>query len=92
MIFTKYITLACCGTTNITFKIDQPITRHLLERFKQEGFEELEHFTKNGMLYIFDKKLIISGSFGSTTLTVKLKSNINSEETIINFEELLKNI
>lgn len=84
----RFVIQACCGRKQIVFKIDRPLDLTLLDVLKSNGFTELPHFTKAGMLYADNMDLIVSGPIGMDKLNVKCKKE-NCDQILNNFEELL---
>lgn len=87
----KHTVSACCGKTNTTFKVDKSITKDILLWFKQQGFNEIEHFTKAGMLYVENDNLILTSPFGSNKLQAKCKKT-DCVKILNDFEDLLKQL
>ena len=79
---------ACCGKTQVIFKIGKPITQSFLESLKSNGFTEAPHFTKVGILYADNLDLTVTGPFGSDRLQAHCKKS-DCDQILNNFEELL---
>lgn len=84
----RFVVQACCGRSQIIFKIDTPITQSILDFLKSNGFSEAEHFTKVGILYADNLDLIVTGPFGADRLQVKCKK-ADCDQNLNYFEELL---
>ena len=86
----KFVIQACCGRTQISFKIDRPIDEFLLQVLKSNGFTIADNFVKAGLLYADNLDLIVSGPFGSDKLNAGCKKSKADCERILNdFEALL---
>lgn len=79
---------ACCGGTSIIFKTDTPITESTLKSLISFGFNEVNHFTKCGILYADNSDFIVTGPFGSDRLQVKCKKP-DCNQKISDFEALI---
>lgn len=88
MKITRFVVSACCGTSQIIFKFDQPIDQSLLQYLKSSGFTEAAHFTAAGVLYADNLDLIITGPFGSNKLQAKCKK-ADCTKSLNDFEALL---
>lgn len=84
----RFTVQACCGKTSLIFRTDQPLSKIHLESLVKLGFQEAEHFTKAGILYVDNSDLIITGPFGSDRLQVKCKK-LDCQQKINDFETLL---
>jgi hypothetical protein len=84
----RFTVQACCGRTNIIFKIDRPVDKKLLEGLKSNGFTEASHFTQAGVLYVDNPDLIITGPIGSDRLQAKCKK-ADCNQILNDFEALL---
>ena len=82
---------SCCGAPSIIFKIGRSIDMNLLNIFKGLGFNESQHFTKVGILYVDNLEFIITGPIGSNKLQVKCKKS-DCEKRLIEFEIMLQQI
>lgn len=80
---------ACCGKSQIVFRLFQPISLALLEFVKSHNFHEQAHFTKAGVLYADNLELIVIGSFGTDKLQVKCKKD-QCDQILADFEALLQ--
>lgn len=75
----KFVTKACCGRTTTSFKTVK-IKKELISFLVEKGFKEHQHFTKNGMLYVENNNIIISGQIGNISINVKCrKSNCDQD-------------
>lgn len=84
----RFVIQACCGRSQIIFKIDQPISESLIPSLISNGFTVLEHFTAAGVLYADNKDLIVMGPFGSDRLQAKCKKD-DCAQSFNDFEALL---
>jgi hypothetical protein len=91
MRFTKFVTPACCGRTSLRAELGEPITPRLVTLFKGQGFAELEHFTKVGMMYVESQALIVTGPIGSNKIQIKCKGKECSQD-ILQLESFLISI
>lgn len=73
MIVTRFTVQACCGRTNVMFKLDQPIGLKLLNFLISKGFVEDPKFTKAGIVYVDNPDFILTGALGSDKLQAKCK-------------------
>jgi hypothetical protein len=73
MITTRYTVQACCGKTNVIFKLDRSIDLKLLNFLVDKGFVEEANFTKVGMLYVNNSEFTLTGAFGGDKLQAKCK-------------------
>jgi hypothetical protein len=87
----RYVIQACCKKVQIVFRLDRPITLSLIEIFKNNGFKELAHFTKAGLMYVENADGVVSGPIGADKLNVKCKKD-NCEPFLNNIEQLLISI
>lgn len=87
----RFTVQACCGKTSLIFKLDQPLTKEHLSSLTKLGFNEAEHFTKAGIMYVDNSDLIVTGPFGSDRLTVKCKI-ADCTQKINDFEVLLQQL
>ena len=78
-----------CATINLVFKLDRPVDLKLIDFLKANGFNELAHFTKIGILYVDSLELIITGPIGSDRLQVRCKKK-DCSQNLNNFEALLQ--
>jgi hypothetical protein len=83
----RYKTKGCCGTTSLSVKIDQTLSKDFLPLLREAGFTEAQHFTKAGLLYVENEYMVISGSFGQTLLQIKCKKAC--DDSLNDFEKLL---
>ena len=90
----RFSTQTCtsCGQIALVFKLSSILSKDFLPLFVANGFSEVKHFTKSGILYIESLKLMVQGPFGSDKVTVKCKTNVDCEKYINDFETLLNNI
>ena len=91
MKFTRYKIKECCGGSSTSLKLDSYISTHLISYLTNFGFKESEHFTKNGIMYIQNKSVILSGAFGANTLSVKCKSS-DCADQLDELEKILANM
>ncbi len=87
----RFTVQACCGSTALILKIDQPLDKSHLAYLINQGFVEAEHFTKAGILYVDNSALTVTGPFGSDRLTVKCKV-ADCSQKINDFEVLLQQL
>lgn len=87
----KFTVSACCGKKSVIYKIDRPITTDLLKKIVAQGFNELEHFTKAGILYVDNLDFILTGPIGSNRLQVKCRKE-DCDSKIESLEALLKQL
>ena len=87
----RFLIEGCCNSTKIVFKLDRPITTSLLEALRANGFIENKPFTLAGMIYVENKDIIVSGSFGNNKLNAKCKKK-QCDQMLNDFEQLLINI
>lgn len=85
----KFTINSCCGKKSIIFKTDQPLTKHLLKCLVNLGFKESNHFTSAGILYVDNLDFIVTGPLGSNRLQVKCKKQVNCDQKLNDFENLL---
>lgn len=88
---TKYKIKECCGGSSTSLKLDGSISSDMIAHFCNYGFKESGHFTKNGILYLQNENVVLSGAIGSNTISVKCKSN-NCLEYLNEIEKILENI
>ncbi len=88
---TRFSVQSCCGSTSLILKLDRPIDNSLISFLKQQGFNELSHFTQAGILYVDSLELIVTGPIGSNKLQVKCK-RADCSQIFNNFEVLLQQI
>jgi hypothetical protein len=69
----RFTIQACCGSTVLIFRTDQPVTKNHLEALKKLGFSESVNFTTAGILYVDNPDFTITGPLGSDKLTVRCK-------------------
>lgn len=69
----RFTVQACCGRTNIVFKIDRPLTVQFLTDLVAKGFTEDSKFTKAGLLYVDNLDFILTGALGGDKLQAKCK-------------------
>lgn len=84
----KFIVQACCGRTNVIFKLDRPIVLEVLSFLVSKGFQEHVNFTKAGMLYVDNPSFILTGALGSDKLQAKCKLK-DCAQQLIELEALL---
>jgi hypothetical protein len=84
----RFTIQACCGKKQIIFKLGKPVAVTLLEGLKSNGFTEVAHFTKAGILYADNLDLIVTGPIGSDRLRVKCKK-ADCDQILNDFEALL---
>lgn len=82
---------SCCGQTSTILKLDQPITKELMEKFVIIGFNEQKTFSAAGIMNINNEAFYLIGTFGSNKLQVKCKHK-DCAEKMKDFEVLLTNI
>lgn len=82
---------ACCGKTALMFKTSQPLTKEVMAYLTKNGFKELEHFTKAGILYLENIDFVLTAPIGSDKLQLKCKTN-DCEQKINNLEQMLINV
>lgn len=87
----RFVIQACCGKTQIVFKLDRPLDTAILQFLASNGFKVAEHFTKAGMLYADNMDLIVSGPIGGNKINAKCKKN-NCDPIFNEFEALLSNM
>jgi len=73
------------------YKTDCPLTKDHIINLVKNGFNEIVHFTKAGILYLDNTTFIITGPLGSDRLTVKCKLK-DCNQAMIDLENLLKTI
>jgi hypothetical protein len=88
----RFTVNACCGRTNIIFKLDRPIGANLLDFLVSKGFIENAQFTKAGMIYVDNSDFILTGALGGDKLQAKCKLKdctqklVELEETLLQME------
>jgi hypothetical protein len=87
----RFTIQSCCGKTSLILKIDRPIDMKLLSFLVANGFSELNHFTKAGILYADSSELIVTGPIGSDRLQIKCKK-VDCTQLLNNFEALLQQL
>ena len=80
-----------CAKPQLHLEFDFPLEKEDLEYFISNGYTMVISYINIGICYIEDINLIAIGPFGSNKLQIKCK-NPNCEESIVKFEELIKNI
>lgn len=88
---TRYKVKECCGKSSASIKLDKPISMETIKFLSAYNFKELEHFTKNGILYLESKDIAISGSIGANIIGIKCKSS-NCDESLDELEKILENM
>lgn len=86
----KKSSFACCSSKSTFFKLSEPISNKLLSYLTDNGFNELKHFTKMGLLYVENQNLILSGSIGSNKIQVKCKKR-DCDQYLLEAENLINN-
>lgn len=84
-------TCSKCGGVNLLMKLSVSVSKDFLSLFLNNGFRELQHFTKAGILYVENENLTIHGPFGSDKLQVKCKKS-ECQEILNKLEELLQQL
>ena len=84
----KFSISACCGKTAVAFKVKPAISNDLLKFLLNNNFIENKQFTSAGILFVENKALIVSGTFGSDVLNIKCKIS-NCNQFVDDFEKLL---
>lgn len=83
----RYTVKACCGKTSLILKMDCPLDIKIISFLISNGFTELPHFTKIGIVYMTSPELIVTGPIGKNQLQVKCKpkdcANILNEFEIL---------
>lgn len=72
----------------VAFKLDSSLSKDILSLLVTNGFTELAHFTKIGIIYAESVDLVISGAFGQNLLQTHCKSK-NCQEALNSLEEVL---
>ena len=85
----RFLVKACCGRTQVIFKVGKPITLSLLDHLKSNGFTEGAHLTKAGILYADNLDLTVTGPFGSDRLQAHCKGKGDCDQILNFIEELL---
>lgn len=88
MKFEKLSINSCCGAQSIIFILEKPASILTISHLASFSFNELSHFTKNGIIYMENNDCIITGTIGQNKLTLKFK-NKNIENVIANVENIL---
>lgn len=82
---------SCCKQKSIYLILSKKIDKHLVEFLAKNGFIEYKSFTNSNICYVYDKDIIVQGSFGSDKLQVKCKtSSCNQSLNIL--ESLIKGL
>lgn len=87
----RFTVQACCGKKSVVFKTDKPLTKEILNYLVNNGFKELTHFTKAGILYLENNEFVLTGPIGADRLQIKCKLP-DCDQKINNLEELLANV
>ena len=87
----RIIIRGCCGKTSLVFKTEKPLTKDHLELLKKIGFNEYDHFTSAGRLYVDNSDFTIIGLFGSDRFTIKCK-HAECAEKLNNLEFLFQRL
>ena len=82
---------SCCGQKSIFLKLDAQVTNLLLSELAKNGYIEYRNFTATGILYAYNKDLIVTGGFGTTRLQVKCKTSRCNESLDI-LEDIIKRL
>ena len=82
---------ACCQQVTHIFVTDQPMTKEVLAKLVEKGFNEAKHFTEAGILYADNDALIVTGPIGSNKLQIRCKIR-ECEPKLNEFEELLSKL
>ena len=77
---------ACCGKSQIIWKLNVPIKQENIDLLQQAGFFPVKSYLNIGMLYVEDKGLIASGVFGMNEIRINCKNKL-CQESIILFEK-----
>lgn len=80
---------ACQG--KIAFKLERPAPKDILSLLVANGFVEMAHFTKSGILYAESQDLIITGAFGQNMLQTSCKAK-DCQKSLNELEALLTNM
>lgn len=64
---------ACCGRTNVIFKIGRPLDTAFLAALVSKGFVEDSKFTNAGLVYVNNSEFTLTGPLGSDKLQAKCK-------------------
>lgn len=86
-----FVVKSCCGKKNIMLKFNFPLSQNTISKLVDLKFEEQKHFTEVGLLYVTNKNFILTGTMGSTTLTVKFR-NDSAEQEFPQLEKILKTL
>jgi hypothetical protein len=87
----RFTITGCCGRKSIIFKVDRPITLELLTFLVSNGYKESAHFTKQGMIYVNNSYLIVTGTIGTNRLQAKCQKD-DCDKILTDFEDMLTNM
>lgn len=84
VIIEKRETAACCGKTQIIWKLNIPIKKEYLPFLQEAGFMFRQTYLDAGMLYIEDNNLLVTGVFGLTDMRIRCKTTLcNNSKTLL---------
>ena len=82
---------ACCGKTQLNFKVNFSCSKDHIDSFVKEGFILAKGFFDAGILYVEDSNLIIICTFGSNNFNLKCKSKA-CPDSIVKAENIILNL
>jgi len=87
----QYKAKGCCGSSSLFFKISEPISQIIVDKFIDLGMIQEEHYSKAGIMYVHNSSFIITGPFGSNKVQFKCKQSPCAEhqQTLIRLLESL---
>lgn len=83
---------ACCGKTQVSWKLSVPLKKDYLPFLQKAGFTVVKTYLDAGMMYIEDKALIARGVFGLNEIIIKCKSKQCPESSNVLEQTLLSNL
>ncbi len=82
---------SCCKQKSIYLILSKKIDKTLVDHLASNGFIEYKNFTISNICYVYNKDIIVQGSFGSDKLQIKCKT-ISCNQSLNILESLIKGL
>lgn len=83
---------SCCGGSGYVFELDVPLSKSLLDGFKQAGYRTTENYIRVGVFFVQKDGLTASGPFGSTRVQVRCGGSANCSQMVDGLENTFKSL
>src|SRR5690554_3195887 len=81
---------SCCGGKGYVFELDVPLSKALLDTFKQAGYRTTDNYSNVGVFFVQKDGLTASGPFGAMRVQVRCGGSANCSQLVDNLENTFK--